>query len=139
MHFGIFISLFLMSSAVASLAPKSFVKAILNPLWHPSILKELDNFCENTCFQWIPDIGQRRLWMIWLFSYKANFDLRARMVIDGSKCIPGVDFNPDEVYCGNVTATSIMINIPLIARASSFKHWFTPFTSDSAVDVDKLP
>ena len=38
MHFGIFISMFLMSSAVASLAPKSFVKAILNPLWHPPIL-----------------------------------------------------------------------------------------------------
>ena len=32
MHFGIFMSMFLMSSAVASLAPKSFVKAILNPL-----------------------------------------------------------------------------------------------------------
>ena len=61
MHFGIFMSMFLMSSAVASLAPNSFVKAILNPLWHPPILKELDNFCENTCFQWIPDIGQRRL------------------------------------------------------------------------------
>ena len=115
MHFGIFMSLFLMSSAVASLAPKSFVKAILNPLWHPPILKELDNFCENTCFQWIPDIGQRRLWMIWLFSYKANFDLKARMVIDGSKCIPGVDFNPDEVYCGNVTATSIKIFFALSA------------------------
>ena len=41
MHFGISMSLFLMSSAVASLAPKSFVKAILNPLWHPPILKEI--------------------------------------------------------------------------------------------------
>ena len=109
MHFGIFMSLFLMSSAIASLAPKSFVKAILNPLWHPPILKELDNFFENTCFEWTPDIGQRHLWMIWLFSYKANYDLKARMVIDGSKCILGVDFNPDEVYCGTVTATSIKI------------------------------
>ena len=33
----------------------------------------------------------------------------------------------------------IMINIPLIARASSFKNWFTALISDSAVDVDKLP
>ena len=32
-----------------------------------------------------------------------------------------------------------MINIALIARASSFKHWFTAFISDSAIDVDKLP
>ena len=109
-HFGIFMSMFLMSSA-----PKSFFRAILNPFWHPPILKELDNFCENTCFQWIPDIGQRRLWMIWLFSYKANYDLKARMVIDGSKCIPGVDFNPNEVYCGNVTATFIKIFFALSA------------------------
>ena len=33
----------------------------------------------------------------------------------------------------------IRFNIPLIARASSFKHWFTALISDSAVDVDKLP
>ena len=32
-----------------------------------------------------------------------------------------------------------MINIALIARASSLKHWFTAFISDSAIDVDKLP
>ena len=37
------------------------------------------------------------------------------MVIDGSKCIPGVDFNPDEVYYGNVTATSIKIFFALSA------------------------
>ena len=36
-------------------------------------------------------------------------------------------------YCGN----PIMMNIPLIARASSFKDLFTAFISDSAVDVDK--
>ena len=30
-----------------------------------------------------------------------------------------------------------MMNIPLIARASSFKDLFTAFISDSAVDVDK--
>ena len=91
------------------------VKAILNPLWYPPILKEHDNFSEDTCFQWIPDIGQRRLWMFWLFSFKANYDLKARMVIDGSKCIPGIDFNPDEVYCTNVTATSIKIFFALSA------------------------
>ena len=53
--------------------------------------------------------------MIWLFSYKADYNLKARMVIDGSKCIPGVDFNPDEVYCGNVTAMSIKIFFALSA------------------------
>ena len=53
--------------------------------------------------------------MIWLLSYKANYDLKARIVIDGSKCIPGVVFNPDEVYCGNVAATSIKIFFALLA------------------------
>ena len=33
----------------------------------------------------------------------------------------------------------IRFNIPLIARASSFGHWFTALISDTAVDVDKLP
>ena len=37
------------------------------------------------------------------------------MVIDRSKCIPSVDFNPDEVYCGNVTATFIKIFFALSA------------------------
>ena len=131
MHFGIFMSLFLMSSAIASLAPKSFVKAILNPLWHPPILKELDNFFENTCFEWTPDIGQRHLWMIWLFSYKANYDLKARMVIDGSKCILGVDFNPDEVYCGTITATSIKIFFAPSALYGLILRWGDLVTPES--------
>ena len=40
---------------------------------------------------------------------------RARMVIDGSKCIPGLDYNPDEEYCGNVVATSIKVFFALSA------------------------
>ena len=83
--------------------------------WHPPILKEFDNFCENTCFQWIKDVGQHRLFMIWLFSFKSDMSKRARMVIDGSKCIPGLDYNPDEIYCGNVAATSIKVFFALSA------------------------
>ena len=96
-------------------APKTFRQAVAITEWIAPILKELDNFQTNTCFQWIPDTGQRRLFMIWLFSYKSNFDLKARMVIDGSKCIPGTDYNPAEVYCGNVQAASIKIFFALSA------------------------
>ena len=34
----------------------------------PAINKEIGNFIDNTCFQWIKDVGQRRMMMIWLFS-----------------------------------------------------------------------
>ena len=33
---------------------------------------------------------------------------------------------------------SIWVNVPLIARVSSFKNWFTTSISESAVDVDKF-
>ena len=115
MHFDMVMSLFLMNISVETLAPKSFVKSVVQPDWHPPIIKELDNFCENTCFQWIKDTGQRRLFMIWLFSFKSDISKKARMVIDGSKCIPGLDYNPDEVYCGNVAATSIKVFFALSA------------------------
>ena len=47
--------------------------------------------------------------MIWLFSFKSDMSKKARVVIDDSKCIPGLDYNPDEVYCGNIAATSIKV------------------------------
>ena len=53
--------------------------------------------------------------MISLFSFKSDMSKKARMVIDGSKCIPGLDYNPDEVYCGNVAATSIKVFFALSA------------------------
>ena len=53
--------------------------------------------------------------MTWLFSFKSDMSKIARMVIDGSKCIPGLDYNPDEVYSGNVAATSIKVFFALSA------------------------
>ena len=115
MHFDMVMSLYVMNITIETLAPKSFVKAVVQPDWHPPIIKELDNFCANTCFKWIKDTGQHRLFMIWLFSFKSDMPKKARMVIDGSKCIPGLDYNPDEVYCGNVAATSIKVFFALSA------------------------
>ena len=45
---------------VTSAAPKNFAKAIMQP----AINKEIGNFIDNTCFQWIKDVGQRRMMMI---------------------------------------------------------------------------
>ena len=61
------------------------------------------------------DIGQRRLFMMWLFSIKADMSLKARLVVKGDLCQPGIDHNPEDVYCGNVTATSIKIFFALSA------------------------
>ena len=40
---------------VTSTAPRSFAKAIMQPAWHPAFIKEISNFIDNTCFQWIKD------------------------------------------------------------------------------------
>ena len=101
--------------AIASAAPKSFTKAIMQTIWHPPIQRELGNFIDNTCFQWIKDIGQRRMMMMWLFSFKSNSSLKARLVVNGKMCKPGIDYDPDETYCGNVAATSIKIFFVLSA------------------------
>ena len=98
-----------------SAAPKSFREAFALPRWHPAIYKEMDNFVDNTCFGWVRDIGQRRLFMKWIFSIKADLTLKARLVARGDRCKPGIDYDPDEVYCGNVQATSIKIFFALAA------------------------
>ena len=82
--------------AIASAAPKSFTMAIMQTIWHPPIQKELGNFIDNTCLQSIKDIGQRRMMMIWLFSFKSDLSLKARLVVNGKMCKPGIDYDPDE-------------------------------------------
>ena len=53
--------------------------------------------------------------MIWLFSFKADMTMKARLVVNGKMCKPGLDYNPDETYCGNVAATSIKVIFALSA------------------------
>ena len=93
-------AMFLM--AIASAAPKSFTMAVMQTNCHPPILKELGNFIDNICFQSIKDIGQRRMMMIWLFSFKSDLSLKVRLVVNRKMCKPGIDYDPDETYCGNV-------------------------------------
>ena len=106
-----FMAMFLM--AIASAAPKSFTKTIMQTIWHPPIQKELGNFIDNTCFQWIKDIGQRRMMMIWLSSFKSDLSLKARLVVNGKMCKPGIDYDPDETYCRNVAVLSALFGLTL--------------------------
>ena len=101
--------------AIASAAPKSFTMAIVQITWHPPIQRELGNFIDNACFHWIKDIGQRRMTMIWWVSFKSDLSLKTRLVVNGKMCKPGVDYDPDETYCGNVAAMSIKIFFALSA------------------------
>ena len=47
--------------------------------------------------------------MIWLSSFKADMTMKARLAVNGKMCKTGLDYNPDETYCGNVAATSSTI------------------------------
>ena len=100
---------------ITSAASRSLAKAIMQPAWHPTIKKEIGNFIDNTYFQWIKDVGQRRMMMIWLFSFKADMTMKARLEVNGKMCKHGLDYNPDETYCGNVAATSIKVFFALSA------------------------
>ena len=77
---------------ITSAAPKSFAKAIMQPAWQPEINKEIGNFIDNTCFQWIKDVSQCRMMMIiWLFSFMADMTMKARFVVNNKMCKPGLD------------------------------------------------
>ena len=41
--------------------------------------------------------------------------MKARLVVNGKMLKPGLDYNPDKTYCGNVTATSIKVFFALSA------------------------
>ena len=101
--------------SVSTACPTSFKRAFALSDWRPPIFKELDNFIDNDCFNWIKDIGQCRLIMMWRFSINLDMSLKARLVVRGDLCQPGIDYNLEDVYCGNVTATSIKILFALSA------------------------
>ena len=82
----------------------------MQPAWRPAIDKEV-----KTCFQGIKDVGQRRMMMIWLFSFKTDMTMKARLLVKGKMCKPGLDYNLDKSYYGNVSATSIQVFFVLSA------------------------
>ena len=59
--------------------------------------------------------GQHLVPMKWIFSIKTDGTYKARLVGWGDLMIPWVDFNPKEVYCGNISACGIKLVLSLAA------------------------
>ena len=88
--------------------PSSYDKAILIPMWKTAICVELEKFKKHNCL----------LLMQWIFSIKTDGTYKARLVGREDLMIPWVDFNPKEVYCGNISACGIKL---VLSSAASYK------------------
>jgi hypothetical protein len=78
--------------------------------WAAAIDEELSKFEVSNCLHAVPDTGQHKVPMMWLFNTH-----KVRLVIRGDQIIPFVDFYPNAVYCGNVSACSTKICAKLAA------------------------
>ena len=54
--------------------------------------------------------------MMWIFNIKTDGTKKARLVGRGDLMIPDIDFDPNAVYCGNVTACSKKICVTIAAK-----------------------
>ena len=95
--------------------PKNFGAAMTIPEWVAAIDKELTKFETNMCLQLVPYNHQHLVPMRWTFIIKTDGIRKARLVGRGDLMIPYVDFDPNAVYCGNVTACSIKICVKIAA------------------------
>lgn len=96
--------------------PKSFWEAMKLPEWEAAINKERGKFEINNCLEEVPYINQHLVPMMWLFNIKTDGTKKARLVGRGDMMIPWIDFDPNAVYCGNVSASSIKIALIIAAQ-----------------------
>lgn len=96
--------------------PSCYRKAVLIPAWVAAINTELDKFEKNKCFELVPYTTQHLVPMMWTFTIKTDGTLKARLVGRGDLMKPYIDFDPNAVYCGNVSACSIKICITIAAK-----------------------
>jgi hypothetical protein len=54
--------------------------------------------------------------MMWLFTIKTDGTFKARLVGRGDLMQPYVDFDPNAVYCGNVSACYIKMCLSIAAK-----------------------
>jgi hypothetical protein len=102
--------------------PKNFAAAIKDPIWAAAIDKELTKFEVNLCLHAVPDTGQHKVPMMWLFNIKTDGTHKARLVVRGDQMIPHIDFDPNAVYCGNVSACSTKIAAKIAATYQLVKR-----------------
>lgn len=96
--------------------PKTFWSAIRLPEWAAAINKERGKFELNNCLAEVPYTGQHLVPMMWLFNVKTDGTKKARLVGRGDMMIPWVDFDPNAIYCGNVSSSSIKIALTIAAN-----------------------
>ena len=96
--------------------PKTFWTAMRHPEWAAAINKERTKFEINNCLAEVPYTGQHLVPMMWLFNIKTDGTKKARLVGRGDMMIPWVDFDPNAVYCGNVSSSSIKIALTIAAN-----------------------
>lgn len=106
----------LITPPISPNVPKSFWKAMATTDWAKAIDTELTKFEANDCFHIVPHTNQHLVPMMWVFTIKNDGTKKARLVGRGDKMIPTVDFDPDAVYCGNVSACSIKIALTIAAK-----------------------
>jgi hypothetical protein len=95
--------------------PRSFNHAMRLPRWCIAIDIELSKFEKNLCFKLVRYNGQSLIPLMWLFNIKTDGTYKARLVGRGDLMVPHRDFDPNAVYCGNVSACSIRIAITIAA------------------------
>ena len=96
--------------------PRTYEQAMKIPSWAAAIDKELTKFEINHCLSYVPYNGQHLVPMMWLFNIKTDGTHKARLVGRGDLMKAYVDFDPDAVYCGNVSACSIKMCVAIAAK-----------------------
>ena len=98
--------------------PKYYKQAINDPKWRVAIDEELTNFEQYNSLTLVP-IPDKKIFKIplfWLFASKSDGRYKARLVALGNLMKPGRDFDPNDTYCGNVSAVSIKIALSLASN-----------------------
>ena len=70
---------------------------------------------KNKCFSIVEYNGQHLIPMMWLFNIKNDNTHKARLVARGDLQQEGTDYDKNDLYCGNVAATSIKIAVAIAA------------------------
>ena len=86
--------------------------------WKPAIQKELTACTRNKTWRVIraSDIpaNRRCLYLLWVFKVKRDGTFKARLCVQGSRQVPGVDF--DQSWAGTMRASSLRLLSALAAR-----------------------